>query len=96
MSQNRVINNQKGLVTMYQVTAIYEGCEIGYGEGDSSSYAIGECLESIDSIYSQANIIASLNVLSNSSVNIVPLGKIYGHAGNKFIVKRVSTNKQIA
>jgi hypothetical protein len=81
---------------MYQVTAIYEGCEIGYGEGDSSSYAIGECLESIDSIYNHANIIASLNVLSNSNVNTVPLGKIYGHAGNKFIVKRVSTNKQLA
>jgi hypothetical protein len=80
---------------MYQVTAIYEGCEIGYGEGESGSYAIGECLESIDSIYNQANIFASLTVISNSNVNTVPLGKIYGHAGNKFIVKRVS-NKQLA
>ena len=81
---------------MYQVTAIYEGCEIGYGEGLTGSYAIEDCLESIDSIYSQANIIASLTVLSNSNVNTVPLGKIYGHAGNKFIVKRVSSNRQLA
>ena len=78
---------------MYQVTAIYEGSEIGYGEGESGSYAIGECLESIDSIYNNAGIYATLNVISNSNVNTVPLGKIYGYAGNKFMVKRVSTNK---
>ena len=41
----------KGLVTMYQVTAIYEGCEIGFGQGDSLDYAIEECIESIDSMY---------------------------------------------
>ena len=81
---------------MYQVTAIYEGCEIGYGEGDSSSYAIGECLESIDGIYHNASLFIALNVLSNSSVNTVALGSVYGHNGNKFIVKRVSTNKQLA
>ena len=80
---------------MYQVTAIFEGCEIGYGEGESGSYAIGECLESIDSIYHHAGIYATLSVISNSNVNTVPLGKIYGHAGNKFMVKRVS-NKQLA
>ena len=81
---------------MYQVTAIYEGCEIGYGEGYSNKYAISECLESIDSIYNQANIIASLSVLSTDNINAIPLGRVYVYAGNRFIVNRVSTNKQLA
>ena len=34
-----------------QVTAIYQGSEIGFGQGDSSVYAIEECIDSIDSIY---------------------------------------------
>ena len=34
-----------------QVTAIYQGSEIGYGLGDSSQYAIEECIDSIDSMY---------------------------------------------
>jgi hypothetical protein len=81
---------------MYQITAIYEGCEIGYGEGYSNKYAIGECLESIDSIYDNANLIISLSVLSTDNINGIPLGRVYGFKGNKFIVKRVSTNKQLA
>ena len=37
---------------MYQVTAIYQGAEIGYGEGEGLRYAKREALESIPSIYS--------------------------------------------
>ena len=81
---------------MYQITAIYEGCEIGYGEGYSNKYAIAECLESIDSIYNDANLIISLTVLSTDNINAIPLGRVYIYAGNKFIVNRVSTNKQLA
>jgi hypothetical protein len=36
---------------MYQVTAIYQGSEIGYGEGSGYQYAIEECIDSIDSMY---------------------------------------------
>ena len=36
---------------MYQVTAIYLGAEIGYGEGEGFDYALEECIESIDPIY---------------------------------------------
>ena len=36
---------------MYQVTAIYQGSEIGYGEGEGIDYAIEECLESIPEIF---------------------------------------------
>lgn len=38
---------------MYTVTAIYDGCEIGFGEcdGDTSDYAIEECIDSIPQIY---------------------------------------------
>ena len=34
-----------------QVTAIYQGSEIGFGSGDSAQYAIEECIDSIDSMY---------------------------------------------
>lgn len=34
-----------------QVTAIYQGSEIGYGIGDSYRYAIEECIDSIPSMY---------------------------------------------
>lgn len=36
---------------MYTVTAIYEGCEIGFGEGEGDAYAVDECIESIPQIY---------------------------------------------
>jgi hypothetical protein len=36
---------------MYTVTAIYEGCEIGFGEGEGIAYATDECIESISQIY---------------------------------------------
>ena len=36
---------------MYTATAIYEGAEIGFGEGYSDSYAVEECIDSIPSIF---------------------------------------------
>lgn len=36
---------------MVQVTIEWEGSEIGYGEGESESYARQEAIESVDSIY---------------------------------------------
>jgi hypothetical protein len=37
---------------MYQVTAIFQDSEIGYGEGEGVEYATQECLESIPEIFS--------------------------------------------
>ena len=45
-----------------QVTAIYQGSEIGYGEGSSAVYAIEECLESIESIYIDTDL-ASIELI---------------------------------
>ena len=36
---------------MYRVTAVYDGCEIGYGEGDGDGYAVEDCIDSIPQIY---------------------------------------------
>jgi len=36
---------------MYQVTAIYQDSEIGYGEGDGYQYAMMDCMESVERIY---------------------------------------------
>jgi hypothetical protein len=37
---------------MYQVTAIFMGSEISYGEGESIDYAMEECIGSIPEIFS--------------------------------------------
>ena len=36
---------------MIQVTAIFNGSELSYGEGDSFQYAAEECMAGIDSMY---------------------------------------------
>jgi hypothetical protein len=40
--------------TLFQVTVEWQGAEIGYGEGESKSYALAEAIESVDSIYASA------------------------------------------
>ena len=36
---------------MFQVTAIFQGAEVGYGEGEGLAYSLADCIESIDSFY---------------------------------------------
>jgi hypothetical protein len=36
---------------MYQVTAIWQGSEIGYGEGEGLEYAKEDCMQSLDLIF---------------------------------------------
>lgn len=36
---------------MYQITALYQGAEIGYGEGESKAYAMEECKDSVPQMY---------------------------------------------
>jgi hypothetical protein len=36
---------------MHQVTILWNDCEIGYGEGESLSYAKSEAIESVDGMY---------------------------------------------
>jgi hypothetical protein len=38
---------------MIQVTAYYQGAEIGYGEGESLTYAVEECMSTIDTMYTE-------------------------------------------
>jgi hypothetical protein len=40
----------------YQVTAVYDDAEIGYGEGEALSYAKQECLDSIGSFYESVKL----------------------------------------
>jgi hypothetical protein len=58
------INKLKG-VKMYQVTAIYQGCEIGYGEGESLGYAKQDCIDSIDTIYLCDKASIKLSIIKN-------------------------------
>ena len=42
---------------MYQVTAIYEDAEVGYGENDIYADAARECAESVPSIYPEESVV---------------------------------------
>jgi hypothetical protein len=41
---------------MYQVTAIYQNNEIGYGEGESLKYAIEDCGASISPMFENEKV----------------------------------------
>jgi hypothetical protein len=45
------------------VTAIINGCEIGFGQGDAAQYAIEECMDSIDPIYLDSGIIDDVELV---------------------------------
>lgn len=53
---------------IYQVTAIYEGDEVGYGEGESYEYAASECADSVPSIYPPEDVemVSSQGILTVS------------------------------
>lgn len=38
---------------MFQVTIEWEGAEIGYGEGETKSYAMQEALECLEGFYAE-------------------------------------------
>lgn len=53
-----------------QVTAIYNGSEIAYGEGDNSIYAIEECISNIESIYTiEYDVVSEIELLFNDVGN---------------------------
>ncbi len=60
---------------MYQVTAIYDGSEIGYGEGEGLHYAIDDCTASIPSIFEHEKVI--LSVLKDGEIDRQVKGRIY-------------------
>lgn len=41
-------------MTIHVCVIIWAGCEIGYGEGESASYARSEAIASVPSIYQAA------------------------------------------
>ena len=48
-----------------QVTAVINGWEIGFGEGTSATYAIEECMSSIESIYLDDGVIGDVQLMFN-------------------------------
>lgn len=50
---------------MYQVTAIYQNSEIGYGEGETRFYALSDCANSIPAIFE--NEIVEFSILDNDT-----------------------------
>lgn len=47
-----------------QVTAIYQGSEIGHGQGDGYVYAVEECIDSIDAMYIE-NALEDIELIFN-------------------------------
>lgn len=56
-------------VQIISVTAIYQGSEIGYGEGESLSYAIDDCIASISPIFEGEKV--TLSILENDTLRQV-------------------------
>lgn len=50
---------------MVQVTIEWQGCEIGYGVGESEAYAREEAEESVDSFYQEARAEWTYNVVQS-------------------------------
>lgn len=59
---------------MIQVTAIYQNGEIGYGEGESISYAIDDCAASIPAIFENETVLIS--ILENGTTQKIK-GRVY-------------------
>ena len=51
MSLQPAATQPEETIMYYQVTAVYDGGEIGYGEGEALSYAKQDCYESIPPIF---------------------------------------------
>lgn len=56
-------------VQIISVTAIYQNSEIGYGEGESLSYAIDDCIASISPIFEGEKV--TLSILENDNLRQV-------------------------
>lgn len=56
-------------VQIISVTAIYQNSEIGYGEGESLSYAIDDCIASISPIFEGEKV--TLSILENDTLRQV-------------------------
>lgn len=59
---------------MIQVTAIYDGSEIGYGEGEGLHYAIDDCAASIPSIFEHSTV--TLSILNGDKISQIK-GRLY-------------------
>jgi hypothetical protein len=59
---------------MYQVTAIYQNSEIGYGEGEGLEYAIEDCFEYVSPMFE--NEIVTLSILKDDTLHRVD-GRVY-------------------
>jgi hypothetical protein len=67
--------NKTGENNMFQVTAIYENGEIGYGEGETIAYAIDDCAASIPAIFENERVVIS--ILSDDGVVEKIKGRVY-------------------
>lgn len=56
-------------IQIISVTAIYKNSEIGYGEGESLSYAIDDCIASISPIFEGEKV--TLSILENDTLRQV-------------------------
>jgi len=55
----------------YTATAIYQGCEIGFGEGEKDCYAVEECIDSIPQIYKDIASFAAIKIVVRDSSGLV-------------------------
>jgi hypothetical protein len=56
---------------MVQVTAIFQGAELAFGQGDTFQYAAEECMAGLDSMYTaDYDIVRSIDLLQLGDKNL--------------------------
>jgi hypothetical protein len=58
--------NPKETTMYYQVTAVYQDAEIGYGEGEGLAYAKQDCRESIPLIFASVRSEIAYTIVKNN------------------------------
>ena len=74
---------------MYQVTAIYEDSEIGYGEGEGLDYAIQDCGASISPMFENETV--EILILENGE-RIQSSGLVYIGIDGETAIETAITN----
>jgi hypothetical protein len=66
-----------GRINMYTVTAVWQDCEIGFGEGEGFGYAVSEALDSIDGFYRPVLDEVTLEIRQEGGMKVTAPASLY-------------------
>ena len=62
---------------MYTVTAVWQDCEIGFGEGEGFQYAVSEAIDSIDGFYRPVLDEVTLEIRQEGGMTVTAPASLY-------------------